>query len=121
MDVVGGGEYFGLVDVVDTDGLEDLRLDEVADARLGHDGDSNRVADLLDEVDAAHARHTARGADIARDALERHDGDGPRLFGDLGVLGGDDVHDHAALEHLRQTGLHRPGRSALTLELAVVG
>lgn len=33
--VVGGGEDLGLVDVVDVERLEDLRLDEVADTALG--------------------------------------------------------------------------------------
>jgi hypothetical protein len=36
--LVGGGEDLGLVDEVDADILQHLRLDEVADAGLGHDG-----------------------------------------------------------------------------------
>lgn len=31
--IVGGGENFGLVDVIDADGLEDLCFDEVTDSR----------------------------------------------------------------------------------------
>src|SRR3712207_8183311 len=34
--LVGRGEHLGLVDVVDADGLQHLRLDEVPDAGLGH-------------------------------------------------------------------------------------
>src|SRR5437763_49109 len=39
-------------------------------------------------------------ADVARHALEGHHRCGAGLLGDLGLLGGDDIHDHAALEHL---------------------
>ena len=38
--LVGRGQDLGLVDVVDAERLEDLRLDEVADAGLGHDRDA---------------------------------------------------------------------------------
>ena len=38
-------------------------------------------------------------------ALERHHGTGASLLGDHRLLGIDDVHDDAALEHLRKTGL----------------
>ena len=60
---------------------------------------------LEDQGRVAHARHAAGGADIGRDAFQRHDGHGAGLLGDAGVLGGDNVHDDPALEHLRQTGL----------------
>ena len=40
--LVRRGEDLGLVDVVHAQGLEDLRLDEVADAGLGHDRDATR-------------------------------------------------------------------------------
>jgi hypothetical protein len=39
MSLVGRRQHLGLVDVVDLERLEHLRLDEVADARLGHDRD----------------------------------------------------------------------------------
>ena len=38
--LVGRGEHLGLVDVVDAERLEHLRLDEVADPGLGHDRDA---------------------------------------------------------------------------------
>ena len=44
--LVRRGEDLRLVDVVDAQRLEHLRLDEVADARLGHDRDRDRVHDL---------------------------------------------------------------------------
>ena len=39
--LVGRGQDLGLVDVVDAERLEDLGLDEVADAGLGHDRDAS--------------------------------------------------------------------------------
>ena len=45
------------------------------------------------------------GADVGGHALECHDGDGAGILGDLGLLGGDDVHDDAALEHLGEAAL----------------
>ena len=40
--LVRGGEHLGLVDVVDVERLEHLRLGEVADPRLGHHRDASR-------------------------------------------------------------------------------
>ena len=54
--LVGRRQHLGLVDVVDGERLEDLRLDEVADARLGHHRDGHR---LLDLPDLAHRRPCA--------------------------------------------------------------
>jgi hypothetical protein len=106
MGVVGRGQHLGLVDVVDTERLQDLRLDEVPDPRLGHDRDRDRVDDRLDHVGIAHARDAALGANIGRDPFQGHDGHRAGILGDLGLLGGDDVHDHAALEHLGHAALY---------------
>ena len=57
----------------------------------------------------AHPGDAAGGADVGRHALEGHDGDRARVLGDLGVLGRDDVHDDAALEHLGEALLRDPG------------
>ncbi len=40
--LVGGGEHFGLVDVVDAEFLQNLGLGKMADAALGHDRDDRR-------------------------------------------------------------------------------
>jgi hypothetical protein len=103
--LVGRREDLGLVDVVDLQGLQHLRLGEVADARLGHDGDRHGLLDALDHGRVAHPRHPAVAADVGRHALEGHDGGGAGVLGDLRLLGVDDVHDDAALEHLGQPGL----------------
>jgi hypothetical protein len=63
-----------------------LALNEVSNARLGHDGNGNGLHDLLDEFGVAHTRDAALGADIGGHALERHDGGGAGLFGDTGLF-----------------------------------
>jgi len=60
--VVGGGQNLGLVDVVNTEGLQDLRLDEVTDAGLGHHGDGHGLDDAFDQVGVGHAGHATLGA-----------------------------------------------------------
>jgi hypothetical protein len=107
--VVGRGQHLGLVDVVDAQRLQHLRLDEMTDACLGHDRDRHRADDGVDHVRVAHARHAALGTDVGRHPLERHDGDGAGVLGDLRLLGGDDVHDDAALEHLGHAALDPRG------------
>jgi hypothetical protein len=48
---------------------------------------------------------SALGADVRGDALERHHRAGAGVLGDPRLLGGRDVHDHAALEHLGEPRL----------------
>ncbi len=104
--LVGGREHFGLVDAVYAQRLQDIRLDEVPDAALGHDRDGDGVLDREDQLGIAHAGDAALGTDISGDAFERHDGGGASLFGDARLLGVDHIHDHAALEHLGEVALH---------------
>ena len=47
--------------------------------------------------------------DVGRHALERHHRHRARVLGDAGLGGVDDVHDHAALEHLGQARLEPQG------------
>jgi hypothetical protein len=108
---VGGRQHLRLVDVVDLERLQDLRLDEMADAALGHHRDRHGLLDLRDHRRIGHAGDAAVAADIGGHTLERHHRHGSRVLRDLGLLGVDDVHDHAALEHLGEAALdpHRPG------------
>ena len=108
--LVGRRQHLALVDVVDLERLEDLRLDEVADPRLRHHRDRHGLLDLDDLVRVGHARDAALGADVGRDALERHHRDRAGVLGDPRLLGVGDVHDHPALEHLGEAALdaHRP-------------
>src|SRR5712691_736017 len=107
--LVGGCQHLGLVDVVDTKGFQDLRLDEVADAALRHDGDRHRLHDRADEGRIGHTRHAALLADVGRDALEGHHGARARILGDSRVFGRDHVHYHAALQHLGEPRLDLEG------------
>ena len=84
--LVRGREHLALVNVVCPEGLEDLRLDEVADPRLGHDRDRHGLHDALDERGIAHARHSARRPDVGRHPFQRHDRHRAGLLGDPRVL-----------------------------------
>jgi hypothetical protein len=111
--LVGRGEHLALIDIVHADGLQDLRLDEVADAALGHDRDADGGHDRADQARVGHARHPALNADVGRNPLERHDRHGPGLLGDHGMFGRDHVHDDAPLEHLRQPAFDREAGGSL--------
>ena len=103
--VVGGGQHFAFVDVVDAEGFEDTGFDDVADARLGHDRDGHGVHDAEDDGRIGHAGDAPGLADIGGDALKRHDGARARFLCDFCLFGGGDVHDDAALQHFGQAGL----------------
>ena len=104
--VVGRREHLALVDEVDAEALQHLGFHEVSDTALRHDGDGHGFHDALDHGGVAHASHAAVGADVGRDALEGHDGHRSRILGDLRLLGVHDVHDDAALHHLREPDLN---------------
>ena len=98
--LVGGGEHFALVNIVDAYGFEDAGFHKVPYADLRHDGDGDGLHDALDHVGVAHAGHATVRADVGGHALKRHHGGSARVFGDACVLSRHDVHNHAALEHL---------------------
>ena len=75
--LVGGGQDLGLVYVVDFEGLQDLGLHEVPDARLRHHGDGDGLLDLHDLLGVAHPRDPAVGPYVRGHALQGHDGHGP--------------------------------------------
>ena len=108
--LVRGREHLALVDEVDAQGLEDLRLDEVPNPRFGHHRDRDRLHDLLDLERVGHAGDAALGANVGRDALQGHDRTRAGVLRDLCLLGGSDVHDDPALEHLClfSNRTHRP-------------
>ena len=105
MRLVGRSEHLALVDVVDVESFEDLGLHEMADARLGHDRDADRLLDLDDLLGVGHTGHAALFADVGRDTLQRHDRAGARLLGDASLVGRGDIHDDPALEHLGEARL----------------
>jgi hypothetical protein len=95
--LVGGGEHFRLVDEIDAELLQNLRLGKVADAGLGHHRDRDRFDDPLDELRIGHAGNAAFGADHRRNTLQRHDRHSTGLLGNLRLLDVHHVHDDAAL------------------------
>ena len=103
---VGGGEDFAFVDVIDPQRFQNAGLHEVAYARLGHHRNGDGIHDGLDDSDIGHAGYAAIFADVRRDALQRHDGRRAGVFRYLGLLDIGDVHDDAALQHLRQADLY---------------
>ena len=107
--VVGEGEHLALIHVVDADGLQDLGLNEVSDAGLGHHRDRHRSLDLLDHPRIAHPGHASLRPDVRRHALQRHHGARPRLLCDARLLWRHHVHDHPATQHLGQPNLYREG------------
>jgi hypothetical protein len=107
--LVRGREDLGLVDVVHVERLEHLRLDEMADAHLGHHRDRDGLLDALDHRGVAHARDAAVAAYVRRYALERHHRGRTGGLRQLRLLGRDHVHDHAALEHLGEACLDSEG------------
>ena len=117
---VRGSQHLGLVDVVDLERLEDLRLDEVADAALRHHRDRHGLLDLADLLRIRHAGDAPVPADVGRDALERHHRARARLLGDPRLVGVDDVHDDPALQHLGEARLDAQ-RADLGHALSVAG
>src|SRR5215217_2683736 len=95
--LVGRGQDLRLIYVVDFEGLQDLGLHEVPDARLRHYGYGDGLLDLDDLLGVAHPRDPAVGPYISGHPLQGHDGHSPRFLGDPGLLGVDDVHDDPAL------------------------
>ena len=66
-----------------------------------------------------HPSDAAVAANVGGHALERHHRRGAGILCDLRLLGRDDVHDHAALEHLGEARLDRE-RGLLARGVAVV-
>ncbi len=112
VEFIGRRQHLGLVDEVDREMFEDLRLDEVADADLRHDRDRDSLLDGLDHARVRHAGDAALCADHGGNTLERHDSYCAGLLGDDGLVDVHDVHDDAAFEHLGKAGLEaEPGGS----------
>jgi hypothetical protein len=99
VELLVGGVRTSLVDEVDLEGLEDPRFHEMADSALGHHGDVHCAQNGLDHRRVARAGDTALLADLGGNAFERHHRRGTGVLGDRRLLGVDDVHDDAPLEH----------------------
>ena len=83
--IVGRCEVFAFVDIIDTDSLQDLALDGVANARLGRDRYCYSGLNLFNHGGIGHAGETTIAAVIGGDLLEGHDGAGACLFGNASL------------------------------------
>ena len=100
VNVVGGREHLRFVDVVDLDSFEYLRLSEMTYTALRHYGDRYRLLYALYHLRVAHAGNAACRANVGWYTLKRHNCARACRFGYLCLLGGGNVHDNAALQHL---------------------
>mmetsp|Transcript_7600 Transcript_7600/g.23045 ORF Transcript_7600/g.23045 Transcript_7600/m.23045 type:complete len:342 (-) Transcript_7600:40-1065(-) len=105
---VSRGQHFRLIDVVHANRFQDLGLHKVPDSGLGHNWDRNGVDDTLDHLRIRHSCYFTVLSDICWDPLQGHDSTGTSLLCNLRLFRRNDVHDNAALEHLRQADLHAP-------------
>ena len=64
-------QYFGLVDEVDAERLQNLSFDEVADTDLGHHRNRDGGLDALDHLRIAHPGNAAVTTDVGRNPRER--------------------------------------------------
>ena len=102
INIISRGKNLALINIVNLNSFQNLRLYKVADTALGHDRNGNRLLDALDHLRVAHAGYAACGADISRNPLQRHDSAGTCRLGNPCLLRSGNVHDDAALQHLCQ-------------------
>merc|ERR1712098_982355 len=107
--IVRRSQDLALVHIINSQSLEDLAFDEVSYSCLGHDGDGDSGLNLFDQLGVRHASNATVLADVGGNSFEGHDGAGTGFFGDASLLGVDDIHDDAALEHLSETGFDGEG------------
>src|SRR5437879_2611245 len=86
-------------------GLAPSALTHVADPPYGDGRAGARLNDPHDPGRVGHAGDAALPPDVGRNPFQCHDGDGPGLLGDAGLIRRGDVHDDAALQHLGQAAL----------------
>jgi hypothetical protein len=65
--------------------------------------------DLTDHGRIAHSGNSAVATDVGGDALKGHNSAGPSVFGNFGLLGINDVHNHAASKHLGKPYFYSEG------------
>ena len=115
-----------------------LALHKVTNACLGHDGNGDGFHNLLDHLGVAHACYAALSPDVGGDTLKSHDGRSTSLFcyaclhlstvmhmrfrsRETYLLGIDDVHDNATLQHAGKSCLDCEVVLAILSTVAVCG
>ena len=103
VNIIGGGQHFRLIDVVDFDGFQKLRLYKMPDSALRHNRNTDRFLNALDHLRIAHSGYTAGCTNICRNPLQRHYRTRTRFLCNLCLFRCCNVHDDSALQHLSQT------------------
>ena len=98
---IGRSQNLRFIDVINSDRLEHLRFDKVADPGFGHDRNRHGADDLIDHLGGGHTGDSPVFANIGGHPFEGHDGHRSGVLSDLGLLCVDDIHDDAAFEHFR--------------------
>ena len=98
--LIGRGQHFALVDVVDAHRFQDAGFGDVADSGFRHDGNAHRTHHCLDDAGIRHSGNPTGCADVRWHALQSHDGHGTSRFGDPCLLRVHDIHDDAPFLHL---------------------
>ena len=91
----------------------------MSDPGFGHDRNTDCGDDAVDQIRITHPRHATLGADVRGHAFQRHYRHRTGSLGDARLLRVDDVHDHAALEHLGHPALDSRGSDLGVIRRAV--
>ena len=79
----------------------------MTDSSLSHYWYAGGIDDAPDEVRMAHSSHATIRSYVCRNSLKRHYSGSTRIFCNVCLLGGYDVHDDATLLHLGETPLEQ--------------
>ena len=74
---------------------------------LGHDWDTGSLNDSLDEVRVTHACNSTIGTNVGRHSLKCHHTGRTSIFRNVGLFGGNDVHDDAPFLHFGKSSLEQ--------------
>lgn len=101
VNLISHSQNLTLINIINLQSLQNLRLNEVPDTSLGHDGDGDGVFDLSDHDGVGHAGYAAVATDVGRDAFEGHHGAGASGLGDFGLEVGGGMGGIRGFEGLR--------------------
>ena len=107
MRFVGWCENFALVNEVNTESLQNLRLNKVTDSSFGHHWNRDCGFDAFDHVGIAHTGDSTIFSNVSRNSFECHDCARAGIFSNLGLSRSHNIHDDSALQHLGKTTLDR--------------
>src|SRR5258708_18175884 len=81
--LIGRRQDFALVDVVDANSFQDLRLDKMTDAAFCHHRNADRFHNALDHAWIAHTGYAPLHPNISGDSLKGHDGASTHVFSNI--------------------------------------